>query len=77
MKDKTLIYLNYVCSDYTCVPRELKLLAHINHIKATNIGETQKLKIGNDTFWELNFCENGNTNRSDIKVYWSSEVKVK
>ncbi|WP_281636972.1 hypothetical protein [Flavobacterium marginilacus] len=67
----------YVCKECNGAPREINLSAYASQINALLPNETIKLKIGDDSFFELNFFENGDKNSSHIKTYWSIEVTAK
>ena len=75
--DKDLMNPKYVCKECNGGPREINLSAYANQINALLPNETKKLKIGDDSFFELNFFENGDKNSSHIKTYWSIEVTAK
>jgi hypothetical protein len=78
MRDKEVLGdRRYVCSECDGTPRQIKISSYATQIDQLEPGQTAKLKIGADQFFELNFYEDGKRDGPHVKTFWSIEITVR
>lgn len=75
--DKDLFNQKYICKECNGAPLQINLSTYEDQINALGPNQTKKLKNGTNSFFELNFFENGDKDSSHIRTYWSIEVTAK